>query len=184
MKRSDIVKLAGINVVGVESGVAEGEFSYQVLSEQDVKHWYSIDMWAGDRGHDAGQMSRATNRLKPFAHKNTIIHNKFSAVVDDFSDEYFDFIYVDGYAHTGQEGGETLTDWWPKLKRGGIFAGDDYSTQWPLTVASVDAFVAEHNLKLHIHEFDQHTHWSRFPSWYVYKPCDPSELTFDQLSEL
>ena len=169
MKRSDIVKLAGLNVVGVELGVAEGDFSYQVLSEQNIKHWYSIDMWAGDRGHDSGQMNSARHKLKPFANKNTIIHNKFSEVVNDFSDEFFDIIYIDGYAHTGQENGETLRDWFPKLKTGGVFSGDDYSAEWSLTVASVDDFVAKHNLKLHLHEFDYDTDWGRFPSWYVYK---------------
>ena len=125
MKRSDIVKLSGLNVVGVELGVAEGDFSYQVLSEQNIKHWYSIDMWAGDRGHDSGQMNSARDKLKPFANKNTIMHNKFSEVVNDFSDEFFDIINIDGYAHNGEENGETLRDWYPKLKKGGVVRGDE-----------------------------------------------------------
>jgi len=167
--RSDIVKLCNKQVIGVELGVAEGVFSEQVLKHQPVKHWYSIDMWAGDRGHTTQQYIMASERLAPYQDRNTIIRAKFADVVSDFSDEYFDFIYVDGYAHTGQENGQTLTDWWPKLKPGGIFAGDDYHSDWPLTQRAVDNFCAQHNLKLKIHTFDEHNHWSRFPSWYVIK---------------
>jgi hypothetical protein len=177
------VKYAGVNVVGIELGVAEGEFSHSVLANQDVAKWYSVDMWAGDRGHDQRQHHRALDRLRPFGSRSTVIQSRFCDLVDEFPAEYFDFIYVDGYAHTGQEGGETLAQWWPKLKPGGVFAGDDYDPAWPLTVQSVDAFCAQHQLELHIHEFTDVTHWSRHPSWYVYKPCDPAELTFDQLVE-
>ena len=166
--RTDVIKLANCSVVGVELGVAEGVFSQQALQHQNIREWYAIDMWAGDRGHGTHQYITACEKLAPYPHAK-IIKSRFEDVVDDFQDEYFDFIYVDGYAHTGQEGGKTLSDWWPKLKRGGIFAGDDYSTQWPLTVASVDAFVAEHNLTLNIHHFGEHNHWSRYPTWYTIK---------------
>lgn len=171
MKRSDIVKHAGTHVVGIELGVAEGEFSDQVLSEQPaVSKWYSVDMWAGDRGHDVHQRTRAQQRLQLHGDRSVVIHARFADALDRFSDHYFDFVYIDGYAHTGQDGGQTLTDWWPKLKPGGVFAGDDYHPDWPLTVKSVDDFVAAHSLQLHIHRFDQITHWSRHPSWYVFKP--------------
>ena len=43
------------------------------------------------------------------------------------SDESFDFIYVDArYDYPGVK--EDLETWWPKLKQGGIMAGDDYLT--------------------------------------------------------
>lgn len=167
--RSDIIKLANCSVVGIELGVAEGFFSAQALHHQDIKQWYAVDMWAGDRGHDIAQYISACERLRPYAHKTTILKKRFCDVVENFADEYFDFIYIDGYAHTGQEGGETLTDWWPKLKPGGVFAGDDYHADWPLTVRSVDEFCAQHKTKLNIHHFDEHNHWSRYPSWYTIK---------------
>jgi len=167
--RSDIIKLANCDVIGIELGVAEGFFSYEALNNQPIKHWYSVDMWAGDRGHNEFQYKNACNKLAPFKHKNTIIKNKFANVVNDFEDEYFDFIYIDGYAHTGQENGETLRDWWPKLKQGGVFAGDDYHSDWPLTKKVVDDFCATHKLQLQTHEFTNKNHWSRYPSWYVIK---------------
>jgi 16S rRNA C1402 N4-methylase RsmH len=110
MKRCDIVKLAGENPVGIELGVAEGVFSHMVLSNISVKHWYSVDMWAGDRGHDDKQYERAKQKLAQFSNKNTIIKKTFEEALSMFEDEYFDFIYVDGYAHTGQDSGKTLYD--------------------------------------------------------------------------
>ena len=166
--RSDIVKLCETPVVGIELGVAEGVFSQQVLQHQDVAEWYAVDMWAGDRGHGEHQYQSACAKIEPFPHA-TVIRSKFCDVLDQFDDEYFNFIYIDGYAHTGQEGGQTLRDWWPKLKPGGVFAGDDYSTDWPLTKSAVDEFCAQHNLTVHVHTFDEHNHWSRYPSWYTIK---------------
>lgn len=172
MNRYDIVKLAKENPVGIELGVAEGVFSHMVLSNVPVKHWYSVDMWAGDRGHDDAQYNRACQKLKPFSDKNTILRMRFDEAVHQFEDETFDFIYVDGYAHTGQEDGQTFRDWWSKLKTGGIFAGDDYNLkQWPLTVKAVDEFCNSIKRKLSIFNFENTDRnvWSNSPSWYVVK---------------
>ena len=38
--------------------------------------------------------------------------------------------------------------YWPLLKPGGIFFGDDYSASWPGTVRAVNRFAAETGLKL------------------------------------
>lgn len=166
--RSDIIKLCNKPVIGIELGVAEGVFSEQVLQHQAVAEWYAVDMWAGDRGHGMAQFHSACAKIEPFP-QATVIRSKFADVVDRFEDEYFDFVYVDGYAHTGQEGGQTLRDWWPKLKPGGVFAGDDYSDDWPLTKSAVDEFCAHKNLTVQVHTFDEHNHWSRYPSWYTIK---------------
>ena len=40
----------------------------------------------------------------------------FDDAIDLFEDQFFDFIYIDGFAHTGEEGGETLIKWYRKLK--------------------------------------------------------------------
>lgn len=43
-------------------------------------------------------------------------------------DEYFDFIYVDA-RHDFKGVYEDLITWWPKLRKGGIYAGHDYVAQ-------------------------------------------------------
>jgi len=46
-------------------------------------------------------------------------------VVENISDEYFDFIYLDA-SHLYKDVKRDLKEWFPKLKRGGIMAGHDY----------------------------------------------------------
>lgn len=168
-QRQDILKFACNDPLGVELGVAEGVFSSSVLKNYSVKHWYSIDMWAGDRGHDINQYKTAIKTLMPYRDRNTVLKMKFDEALDLFPDEYFDIIYIDGYAHTGQDNGKTLRDWFPKLKTGGIFSGDDYSPEWPKTQEQVDLFCKNNNLELNVYEFKQGGYWGRHPSWYTVK---------------
>ena len=101
--------------------------------------------------------------LSVYNERSIVLHTTFDEALGKFSDEYFDFIYIDGYAHTGQNNGKTLDNWYPKLKSGGIFAGHDYHFRWNQTIVAVDAFIGKHNLKLHL------TQECRYPSWYIKK---------------
>ena len=87
-----------------------------------------------------------------------------------FPDEYFDFIYIDGYAHTGQENGRTLAEWWPKVKPGGFLVGDDYSEHWQLVVEVANKFAEHTQRKLHVIKCKPEHDWaSQEPSWLIQK---------------
>ncbi|WP_454286047.1 class I SAM-dependent methyltransferase [Rhizobium arsenicireducens] len=170
-RRADICKLLKAGGVGVELGVATGWFSHQILKHSELGFLYSIDMWAGDRGHSTDQYKSALKLLMPYREKNSCLRLRFDEALDLFPDSYFDFIYIDGYAHTGEEGGQTLRDWWPKLASGGIFAGDDYGPRWPLVMKEVDDFVYSHKLKCMIltpKVIESST--AKHPTWIVKKP--------------
>lgn len=170
-RRDDVIKLVRQGGVGVELGVAEGGFSERILKSSVLEHLYSIDMWAGDRGHDIVQYKIAVRRLDAYKAHNSLLRMRFDQALDLFPDEHFDFIYVDGYAHTGEEQGQTFKDWFPKLRRGGVFAGDDYSPDWPLVVQEVDRFVSENNLKLSVIKGQQEDdRFSQWPTWVAIKP--------------
>jgi hypothetical protein len=171
-QRIDIVKLIKPGSVGVELGVAEGVFSDALLSSsENIAFLYSIDMWAGDRGHDVEEYRKALARLDKHRERNSVLKMRFDEALPLFPDAWFDFIYIDGYAHTGEEGGETLRDWWPKLKPGGLFSGDDYSPTYPLVMQEVDRFASLNNLEIMLIEpkalADK---FSRSPSWLTFKP--------------
>ena len=169
-RRDDVVSLLKRGGIGLELGVAEGSFSARILKRDVLSYLYSIDMWAGDRGHDIEQYRIAIRQLEPYKEKNTLLRMRFDEALYLFPDNYFDFIYVDGYAHTGEEQGQTLRDWFPKLKVGGIFAGDDYSAAWPLVIIEVDKFVAENDLQLHVVQYqDEVDAFSQYPTWLVRK---------------
>jgi len=173
--RDDLLKRLPRGGVGVELGVAAGGFSLRILEQSRLGFLYSIDMWAGDRGHDVAQYRFVLDRLAPYRKRNMPIKMRFDEALPLFKDAYFDFIYVDGYAHTGEEGGQTFHDWLPKLKPGGIMAGDDYSPAWPQVVSAVDAFAACHGLKLNVipSRDTREDGGVDYPSWYVVKPRLP-----------
>ncbi len=149
---------------GVELGVAGGNFSVAILQNTGVRQLWSIDKW--NDHHGIGEYFIARHKLQPFGSSSQVLRATFEEVVGFFEPDVFDFIYVDGYAHTGQNGGQTLRQWWPKVKPGGVFAGHDYCAKYQPTVDVVDAFVREHGLALQVTEESVKEH----PSWWVVKP--------------
>jgi hypothetical protein len=97
-----------------------------------------------------------------------------------FAEHSLDFIYVDGFAHTGCEGGRTLADWYPKLRPGGIMAGDDYHREdWPLVVWAVHEAAAQLQVPIRVTDQVQDATYNRYPSWSFVRPVDgPQMLRF------
>jgi FkbM family methyltransferase len=169
-RRENVVQLFKKDAVGIELGVAAGDFSERILKHDHVAYLFSIDMWAGDRGHGVDQYREAIVRLDPYRQRNMIMRMRFDEALPLFSDDSLDFIYVDGYAHDGELNGSTFRDWFPKLRKGGIIAGDDYSPKWPLVVAAVDAFAAVNGLDVHIIDCQEDNWNSMYPTWFAFKP--------------
>ena len=171
-RRDDLALLIPEGGLCAELGVAEGRFSEKLLERSKLGFLYSIDMWSGDRGHDVAEYRRALERLMPYRGRNAALRMTFAEALPLFPDATFDFIYVDGYAHTGEEGGQTLRDWYPKVKPGGVIAGDDYAGDFPLVVEAVDRFVADEGLTLHVIRcVEKADDWmSQYDSWCAFKP--------------
>jgi len=169
-RREHVARLFRKNGIGVELGVAAGDFSERILKHDHIGYLFSIDMWAGDRGHGVEQFREAIIRLDPYRTRNTLLRMRFDEALPLFGDESLDFIYVDGYAHDGEMNGQTFRDWFPKLRPGGIIAGDDYSPEWPLVIAAVNAFAAKNNLELHVIDCQEQSWNSKYPTWFAVKP--------------
>lgn len=162
--RNDIPKLLKkLNVkIGVELGVAAGQYSQVLNNFHTFEKFFCIDKW--NDHHNELEKLKVQNMFKD--DRNVIImHSTFSEALAKFDDSFFDFIYIDGYAHTGQDGGSTLREWFPKLKNGGIFAGHDYcKSRFPKTYNNVNLFLRD-NLGYKIHTTGENV----FPSWYIKK---------------
>ena len=169
-RREHVATLFAKDGVGIELGVAAGDFSERILQFDHVGYLFSVDMWAGDRGHGVEQYREAIARLSPYRDRNALMRMRFDEALHLFGDESLDFIYVDGYAHDGELNGATFRDWFPKLKRGGIIAGDDYAPDWPLVVQAVDAFAAESGLEVHVIDCHEDKWNSMYPTWFAMKP--------------
>ncbi len=166
--RWELTKLVRPNGIAAELGVANGVFSDLILKKSNIDYLYSIDMY-GDRKHTVDQYKVALALLVPHRKRNCILKMKFDEALPLFPDKYFDFIYIDGFAATGQDGGSALLDWYPKIKDGGVFSGHDYSDKWPHTKKAVDEFAAAHKLKIHTvgGEHDPIDEQNRYASWFV-----------------
>ncbi|KQM67720.1 hypothetical protein ASE75_02035 [Sphingomonas sp. Leaf17] len=169
-RRDDVATLIRAGGVGIELGVAAGDFSERILNRSQIRYLYSIDMWAGDRGHGVDQYKEAVRRLHPHRDRNALLRMRFDEALDLFDGQSLDFIYVDGYAHTGEENGRTFDDWYPKLKHGGIIAGDDYHSDWPLVMAAVNEFIRRNELVLHVIQCQENAWNSMYPTWFAMKP--------------
>jgi Methyltransferase domain len=167
-RRHDIsTLLAGSSNIGVELGVAEGIFSQRMVESGKFAHFYGVDMYA-DR-HDTAQYKRALSLIglrSPYR----LLRMRFDEAIDLFDDESLDFIYVDGYAHGGEDGGETLFRWYDKVKVGGLIAGDDYDPAWPLVQEAVDEFARQLDVELMLTEVTESDNpYGRYPTWAIRK---------------
>lgn len=124
--------------IGVELGVAAGYYSAVILQNSPLSQLYSIDCW-GDH-HDSAEYLECCRRLRPYGERSIVLRMYFEEAVCLFEDAFFDFVYVDAYAGSGQDDGRVLKMWWPKIKPGGVFGGHDYDDKWPATVKAVNEF--------------------------------------------
>ena len=167
--RFDLTKLLpdGADFIGIELGVAAGEYSSKMAGSGKFSTFWGVDMYADT--HDTAQYKQAL--LNVGIDKNyKLLRMTFDEALDLFPDHYFDFMYLDGYAGNGFEGGQTLRKWASKVKVGGIIAGDDYHDECALLKSIVDEFIEQNGLELMTTEgaFD-FSAYGHYPSWAVYK---------------
>lgn len=118
-----------------EIGVRYGDNFFQMISD-DVDNAVGIDIWKvtnivsqNDLHYTQeeldNQYAEVLNKSKLFGNKIKIIRKFSNEASLDFSDEYFDFIYIDA-DHTYEAVKKDLNCWWPKLKKGGLMGLHDY----------------------------------------------------------
>lgn len=136
--------------IGCEIGVRAGNFSRFLLKNSKLSVLYSIDPWEEGYPEYFIDETKAVQALKPFGERSKIVKASSQDVVDQFEDEFFDFIYVDG-GHDYESVHRDLTLYYPKLKRGGIISGHDYIDKYgDGVIKAVDEFTSLHNLPIYL----------------------------------
>ncbi len=134
--------------IGAEVGVFMGSHCKRILETTQVEKLYGVDPYVNY--DDPTNIMMSNNYFELFFHKVidklSVFKNRFELVRDFsnhgarlFQDESLDFIFLDAN-HTYVAVKEDLELWWPKLKVGGIMAGDDYATRHPGVPRAVDEF--------------------------------------------
>ena len=125
------------SIVGLEVGVQSGNFSIAQLAGGHqrlhlVDPWRHLVDWkkpanVKQGAHDALYRSVLERVVRRFGSDRVIVHrNTSEAAALEFADESLDYIYIDGDHTVGGVLADCLL-WWPKLKPGGLFFGDDFT---------------------------------------------------------
>lgn len=175
--------LAAGGNVGIELGVAGGSFSARMVQSGRFRQFWGVDAYA-DR-HNVREYRKALLATGLWSDYR-LLRMTFDEALGLFPDGHFDFVYIDGYAHTGEEGGQTLVDWYPKLKPGGIFAGDDYAPdRWPLTVWAVNEVAWQLGVTVNVTEHVTGEAFNKFPSWFFVRPLSaPDRLEMPEALQI
>ena len=169
--------LKGNNLTGIELGVATGDFSDRMIKSNRFKHFFGVDMYADH--HDTVEYVDALKKIGIFS-PYKLLRMKFDEAIDLFEDDCFDFVYIDGYAHNGEDGGRAIYSWLKKVKPNAIIAGHDYHKDWPLVIEAVDNLCKQLKTTLYITQTTTDPGaQDNYPSWMIIK----SE-NFDNSSQL
>ena len=123
----------GLKGKGVEIGVKEGNFSKIILDNWGCKKLYLVDPWeiqekdTYDENHNHNKdFENTLKKLSKYKERYEIIREYSDKAHAHFKNDSLDFIYIDGN-HSYEAVKKDLELWYPKLKKGGVFAGDDYT---------------------------------------------------------
>ena len=105
------------NIVGVEVGVASGDNSRNILLEWDIEKLYGVEI--------VPEEVEITKKFMESFGNYEIICGDSVEVSKQFTNEFFDFVYLDD-DHSTFGVSRSLEAWYPKVKHGGIIAGHDY----------------------------------------------------------
>lgn len=142
--------------VGVEVGVAEGAYSEIICRANPQMQVYGIDPWADYVNYNIytktnelkNMYNLATKRLAPYSNYKIIRAFSMDAVTK-FQDNSLDFVYLDAN-HQEPYITQDITEWFKKIKPGGIIAGHDYIRLKRTVchvISAVNSFTTSNNIK-------------------------------------
>lgn len=154
--------------VGVEVGVAAGEYSEIICNNNPQMKLYGIDLWQPYRGYTDYRKNetfrklyqQARSRLSKFP-KYIFIKEFSQNALKRFADNSLDFVYIDAN-HEDPFITQDIEGWSQKVKSSGIVSGHDYVSS---VKTAVDKYTLDHKIKT----------WfilgpAKNPSWIWIKP--------------
>lgn len=160
---------------GVEIGVEYGGNAHQILSSWKGSKLHLVDpyiKWPDEEYCDMANHANwdlawqaANNTLSQFSGRTNWLRMTSDEAVSHFADESLDFIYIDGNHHNPQFQRD-LDNWFPKVRKGGLFSGHDfYDMDMPTyrceVKSTVSKFCADRGIEIH--------HTPECTSWFTIK---------------
>lgn len=151
------------NLIGVELGVAKGSFSKELMNSKKFKFLFGVDSYSLKQ-HNKQEYKSALKNVGIFSNYK-LLNMTFDEALSLFPNKSLDFIYFDGYAHTGQDYGRTIIKWSKKIKNCGILAGDDYDDKWELNQQIINQFAEDNNFNISLTDVNKKKHI--YSSWII-----------------
>ena len=121
------------NPIGLEIGSDIGDTSEFLLKSNEKLFLHSIDPyenyvdWNGrDLNERESMYQKYMKRMGQFGERLIGYRKTSDDAINDFSDDQFDFIFIDGL-HTYEQVKKDCANYYSKLKTGGIFSGHDFT---------------------------------------------------------
>lgn len=170
----------GLAGEGVEVGVRKGDYSVLILQRSRLSRFFSVDPWmefSRREWDDKANVTQAqqdtiyklaVQQLCPFHLRSVVLRMMSSEASHLFREEQLDFVYLDAQHHL--EGIQAdLELWFPKVKKGGIFAGHDYLDGEIEGVGNFGVkFAVDYFVKRTAHQLFVTTK-EEWPTWYFVK---------------
>ena len=123
--------------IGCWKGKSSSFMAEQIMNSKKDITFYCVDTWKGtltESGHQ-NDPDVANDRLfevfndnmSPFAGYYNPIRSTSVEAAQQFEDNSLDFIYIDA-SHEYIDVKNDIDAWFPKLKKGGTIAGDDFNS--------------------------------------------------------
>ena len=143
----------------------------ELINRDKLGEFYCVDTWKGEAAiaydtaivQDLRKIFR--QNVKPILKQITMLSMISWNAAAKFSDDSVDFCYVDA-GHSYEAVTNDLTAWWPKLRPGSMFGGDDYTKGYPGVQQAVWDFFRPQDIPVR----------RAGRCWLVTKPFDDSSL--------
>jgi predicted O-methyltransferase YrrM len=124
--------------IGVYKGRCTAMWNTILINEGLDYEYKAIDHFLGSAEHNksVNYYEVTLENLKPILNQVEIIKNDSISESKKYDDEYFDIVYIDA-SHEYELVLEDVKSWLPKVKKGGIICGDDFTPGWPGVVKAV-----------------------------------------------
>jgi hypothetical protein len=160
--------------VGSWLGKSSSYMAVEIANSKKNISFYCVDTWQGSVEHSSNDLiiknelyDSFLKNISPVKDYITPIRSLSKEASEKFEDESLDFVFIDA-GHSYEDVYEDLRCWFPKLKKGGYFAGHDYSYAWPGVMKAVVEWSVENNYIISMVEES---------CWLMKKPIESNKVT-------
>jgi len=125
----------------------------ELLNRQKLGKFYCVDSWKGETtiAYDQAIVQDLQNifrkNVDPVIDHIHMLNMMSWDAASQFEDNSVDFCYVDA-GHSYEAVTNDLVSWWPKMRPGAMFGGDDYTKGYPGVQQAVWDFFKPQDIKV------------------------------------